>query len=409
MGLRALNKNIVYLFLVQFFNYIGPLLVIPFLTRIFTIEEFGLFSVYSSIIVFAFVITDLGFNLACTNLIAKKNSEADVNSINKISTSALIAKAIVLKVLLLICITIALVSSKVGFLQVLAIYFPIAMQAFFLNWFFQGIEKMKGVTATFAASKCLYLVLVVLFINPSSTVYHVFFFLGVSNFIAAIVSIYIARANQFRFVLVTKKDVLDLILYSLNFFFSRLAVSIYTSINTVVIGYFTSLPQAALFGAVEKVYQGVQSLTSPISQALYPFLSRTKNRKAFFKYLLLSSIPLLFFLIIVAFNSKFLILLLFGEAYVDSFNVLNVFLICSLITFLSVNFGYPAFSLLGRLDIANKTTYLGLLTQIFGLLYCLLFNIELNALNVVTLVLITEVSVLLIRLFFFITLSRGSK
>ena len=65
---------------------------------------------------------------------------------------------------------------------------------------------------------------------------------------------------------------------SLGFFLSRIAVSLYTSANTLILGHFQGGSTAAgLYGAAEKLYFAGSRVSGVLSQALYPNMA--KNRE----------------------------------------------------------------------------------------------------------------------------------
>lgn len=73
---------------------------------------------------------------------------------------------------------------------------------------------------------------------------------------------------------------------------------------------------------------------------------------------------------------------------------------CLVINFVGVSFGYPAFSIINRVDVANKSVYAGAVIQLFLLGY--LYSIDnITPLTVVYSVLMTETCVMGLRIYFF--------
>ncbi|MCV5927615.1 hypothetical protein OFO11_37530, partial [Escherichia coli] len=62
--------------------------------------------------------------------------------------------------------------------------------------------------------------------------------------------------------------------------------------------------------------------------------------------------------------SQWLIALIFGPEYIVSQNVFIVFMLALIVTFVSRNFGYPVFSALGKVKVANYTVIYGALTHV---------------------------------------------
>ncbi|HEE8951078.1 TPA: oligosaccharide flippase family protein, partial [Providencia rettgeri] len=195
---------------------------------------------------------------------------------------------------------------------------------------------------------------------------------------------------------------------SLMFFLSRASVSIYTSASTIIIGNYSSLNQAAFYSASEKIYNAGQGILYPISQALYPYLSKNKDAKYFF-YILFSLVTVLVVaVIVISLFTPILLSVFYGKEYEKAYPIMNIFLCILIINFLSSNFGYPAFTLINRLDIANKTVIIGGFLQL--ILLTLIYNYSyITAFTVVLSVLITELFVLCSRVAIFVYLYRLQK
>ena len=61
-----LKKNLSYLFILQNFNYIIPLLLLPYLTHTLGAENFGKITFVQAFITYFILITDFGFNTSAT-------------------------------------------------------------------------------------------------------------------------------------------------------------------------------------------------------------------------------------------------------------------------------------------------------------------------------------------------------
>nr|EHP5225272.1 oligosaccharide flippase family protein [Escherichia coli] len=64
-------KNSFALFIMQLFSYVSPLLVLPYLARIMSVENFGMLMMLYSLLAICLVVTDFGFNLSGTYYISR--------------------------------------------------------------------------------------------------------------------------------------------------------------------------------------------------------------------------------------------------------------------------------------------------------------------------------------------------
>lgn len=285
------------------------------------------------------------------------------------------------------------------------ILFTIFFQAFQITWFFQGIEKMKNITICTVTTKATYLILVILFINNKDDVNFTLFCFMFSNLLSATLGLYLMQKEKYYILISTPKYIWQIFKENTSFFLSRAAVGIYTSASTFLVGNYSGIQQAALYSSAEKLYQGAVSLTAPVSQALYPHLAKSGERKVLYKFIFILSPIMLFCGLVCIYFSDSIIIFIYGKDFLEASSLLKIFILISIISFISINFGYPAYSTIGRLDLVNKSVILGGLLQL-SLILILIFLGKLNANSIVISILFTEVIILLFRVLNYLNIIR---
>ncbi|WP_265504304.1 oligosaccharide flippase family protein, partial [Providencia rustigianii] len=233
------------------------------------------------------VISDFGFNLSSTYWIAKNRDD-------RIKVSKHIGAVFCIKLLLIILLIIMLsiyilkittlpIQKKETYLLTLSLI--IIFQSFQPTWFFQGIERMFNITIFMALSKLSYVLLVFSFVKKNDDIDTTLYCLLVSNFIGAIFSIVSIYLNKYSIKLPSLYDIINILKSSYTYFLSRASVVIYTSASTFIVGSYSGLNQAALFSSAEKLYQAGQSITSPVSQAIFPHIARTGEKNILYKFI----------------------------------------------------------------------------------------------------------------------------
>ncbi|WP_137552004.1 O28ac/O42 family O-antigen flippase, partial [Escherichia coli] len=277
-------------------------------------------------------------------------------------------------------------------------------QTFQSLWFFQGVEKMKRITLFLTISKFSYVILTFVIVKKPEQGRFVILAYALSQVIGALLSQYYMRKEGYKYTPANLSSMLGVLRTSALFFWSRLAVSTYTTASTLVVGAAGHV-QAGYYAASEQLYKAGQNITTPVSQALYPYMTRAKNWALFFKMMSILTVVMITASLTAIWLSQWLIALIFGPEYIVSQNVFIVFMLALIVTFVSTNFGYPVFSALGKVKVANYTVIFGALTHvvILGVLFCLG---EISAYNVVRAVLFTEIVILILRMFFFVKLYR---
>jgi O-antigen/teichoic acid export membrane protein len=394
---HSVAKNTGSLFALQFVNMVAPLIVLPYLSRVLGVDGFGAMMLAFSACAIALIITDFGFNLSATYTISKCRENKVY--VNELIGAIFLIKAVLIFILFLILAT---YSYFIGFSvggYTLSIYIGlnVLVQAFIPTWFFQGIEKMKSVTIFMVFAKLSYVFLIFIFIKNESDTDLVVLFYALSNLVGVSIAIRLIYINGYSIKTPKSLKITAVFKDSSQYFLSRAAVSIYTTASTFIVGASAGVQQAAMYGASEKIYQASQSITAPIAQALFPYMAKNKDVKLLAKIIVYVGVPLAIACGVVALWAGDIMSLVFGDEFQQSGYLLQVFLLVTVINFVSVNFGYPAFAGIGKVQIANYTVMLGALIQSTCLLILFLTN-NISGTGVVTSVLITELVVMSSRI-----------
>ena len=73
-------KNGAWLYLLQFFNTVVPLLTLPYITRILGVKQYGIFSIAINIIGYYQVVVEYGFAMSATRKVVLSDKNADLLS-----------------------------------------------------------------------------------------------------------------------------------------------------------------------------------------------------------------------------------------------------------------------------------------------------------------------------------------
>lgn len=403
---NEISSNIIALIFVQFANYISPLLVLPYLSRVLGLDGFGAVAMAMSLCGIVLIVTDYGFGLSAPYWLAKNKS-------NKERVAEYLGAVFFIKTMLFVVCFIAIGiffhhSKEVSYSHVFfyALIASIFFQTYQPNWFFLGIEKMKNVTIFMVSAKLSYLLLVFTFVNDSTKIDIVIVSFAISNFLATAIGISYIYKENYRIARPTIKQSWSVFKDGGVFFVSRLAVGVYTSASTFLVGLFSGASSAALYNSAEKLYQAGQSATSPVSQALFPYLTRTGKKEVLYKFVGGLLIPISFGVIICIYYADAIMALVFGEQFRVAGGLFKIFSITLLINFIGVNFGYPAYASIGRLDIANRSVILAAVLQILSITIMYISK-NLNAENICFSVLFVESAVMLVRVSCFYFLSKN--
>ena len=402
---HSLFRNIGWLILLQIANYIVPLTILPLLTRKLGLHSFGIVAMTLAAIQIAFVLTDYGFSLSATYEISKNRDRKDYidNKISSVFAAKFVLVGLACAVMIGIPLSIDEYHSYLNYF--LAGLIAVVAQAFQPTWLFQGIERMQKMVLSNVLIKFVYASLVLIAIEGPEDAILVIYFWGGAQVCGLIVSLYLMHKSGYRLLVPSFSSIKEELRDGANFFWSRIAVSIYTSASALIVG-LSGTSQVARFVACEQIYKAGQNLTSPINSALFPYMAKNRNWSAFYCLLLgLGSVIVLGCLLLYQF-SGIILTIFFGPEYASAARLLGVFLCTVAVNYFSVAFGYPAFSALGRIQYANYSVIAGAVLH-FAMLSGLYFLSSINAYHVAIAVLITETFVLIFRLSVFFAIKKG--
>lgn len=271
---RRVIGNFFALSVVQFANYLAPLILIPYLTRVLGLSRYGLVELARAVSVYFLMLTDYGFSYSATREVSIHRDDPD-------RLSEIFSAVIILK-LFLTLLGAAILSAIVFAVPRLRPDWPMYYLSFisvvgmwlFPMWLFQGLERMKCIAVLNVIAKTLVVVGTILFVRESDDYLYVpllhsggTLLIGAAGLVTALWSFPI----RFRLpsVKVLKRELVN----GWYLFASRMATTLYTTSNVVILGLFADNVSVAYFVPGEKIVRAAtEGLLTPLSQAIFPHI-----------------------------------------------------------------------------------------------------------------------------------------
>lgn len=368
---KRVIKNIIFLGLQQGANYILPLITLPYLVRVLGPEKFGLLSFATATILYFTILTDYGFNLSATRNISINRTDESVK--NEIFSSVLIIKFFLTLISFLLLFF--LLSSVEKFHQNQMVYFVtfgiVIGQAIYPVWYFQGMESLQNVTILNIGVKFIFSLLVFVLVKNPDDFIIVPILTSLGSIVFGLLSLWVLfRKFSVKFRLqklsVLKKHLLD----GWHVFFSNIAISFYTISTTFILGFFANNTIVGYYSAADKILQAVKSIYSPISQSIYPLISKKLHENtilgiAFVKRIIQKvGIFMLLISLLLFFFSKPIVYFLLGDKFHESVILLKVMSILPLLVSLSNLYGIQTMLNLGFQKMFSKIIFIAALLGI---------------------------------------------
>jgi len=343
---KRLIENFCSLSILQVLDYFLPLITLPYLVRILGPEKFGLIAFAQSLIVYFLVLTNYGFNLSATREISINREKEE--KVSEIFSSVMIIKFLfgVLSFVILILMLFFIPKFGSNWLIYIFSFGIILGNILFPVWFFQGMEKMKYITIVNIVAKTFFTICIFIFIKEMNDYLYVPLINSLGYLVAGGVSLIIVFKNfKLKFILPTIKTIKYQLKEGWHIFISTAAVTLYTTSNTFILGIFTNNTIVGYYSAGEKIVKAAQKLLVPISQTVYPYISKlaseSKERALGFirkltKIVGIGSFIVSFFIFIFA---SPIVNIILGEQYQQSVIVLKILAFLPFIITLSNVFG----------------------------------------------------------------------
>lgn len=272
---KQLIENIVSLFTIKGLEYILAFITFPYLVRVLQVENFGAVVFVQGIIQYFVLFTDYGFNLLGPKEIAQHDS---IKERGKIFASIFCAKLILLLISTIVFICMLIGAKYINDIDITlysVVYLMVIGNVIFPIWFFQGIQQMRYITIVNIIGRFLSVACIFYFVKAPSDYILAGLFQAIVPLIAGICS-WIILWKKYRevFILPKFQSVKQVFIDAWEIFTSTIAINLYTASNIVFLGLLTNNTIVGYFSGAQKIIQNINQLISPVTQAIYPYVSK---------------------------------------------------------------------------------------------------------------------------------------
>lgn len=344
---KTIFENIISLTGLQFASYILPLITLPYLTLVLGPDKFGLTQYAISLITYFQMFTDYGFNLSATRELAIVRD--DKKKVSEIFNSVMFIKiCLTLLSLIVLLAIIAFIPRFSSDAEVYLLTFGMVIgYMLFPTWLFQGLEYMKYTSILNIIGKIIFTVFIFIFVHQTSDYLLVPIINSFGYIVVGILGIYIAFTRfDIKMMIPSKDNIKYHLKEGWHVFLSTMAINLYTTTNTFLLGLLTNNTLVGYYSIAEKITLAVNGLFTPVSQALFPFISRNVSQKddktniIFIRKLTkLAAILGLIFSIGLFVFAEPIITILFGAKYQSSILILRILSVLPFMVSLSNVFG----------------------------------------------------------------------
>lgn len=396
---KTILKNFSYLTVMKVLNIGIKVILAAYLIRVLGNEKYGLLTWLDSVIQYFIMIINFGFNIYAAKYIVENRKKTE--SINEIVSSIFIIKTI-LFLISVVCIFL------LGQFEMFNIYKNILLlfmfcglgEVLFPIWFFQGVENLKPATIIVFLSRLFLLLGTIFFVKRGQSI-NVFICLFVlSSILMGGLGFYLLfKKYKIKLIKVSFLKLKTYFKESLPFFIGRFLSLVFNFGTIFFIGKFCELDEVTGFDSSLKIVMLGVIPFEMLQQAVFPTISRTKNKNMLKKLVFAS-----FFLgsiigLVIYFLSDNLMILFGGEEVLKFSTVLRFLSILSPFVALTFILGTCSLVAFGYYKEYNFSLIVTSIIYILVLSILYIFD-QLTFWNLIYLRVFGDVLMCIIRLYF---------
>ncbi|MGT2957806.1 oligosaccharide flippase family protein [Streptococcus bovimastitidis] len=396
---NLLLRNTIFLYVLMFTKMIFPMLTLPYLTRVLSIEHYGVVAYVKAYNSYIQLLLDFGFILSATKYIVKFTD--DKEKLGKITGNVFAEKAILglLGILstVILANSIPILSNNQLFVWLFLISSLVTI--FIPDFLFRGLEKMEYVTYPFVVSKTIVLALTFVLIKGNSDFLLIPILEIVGNSLAAVISIFFIYKQKIQIQFDDYRVWFSDIKESSVYFFSNFATTIFGALTTLIVGIYMGKVEIAYWSVCMQIVAAAKSMYNPIVNSIYPHMLKTLDWKLIKKLSKLFAIPITIGSLIVLFFGNTIMSIIGGSDFYAAGDVLKFLIPVFVVSFYSMLIGWPVLGARGLVKETTLTTVISAVIQVLGIVILIVFHkFELIALAICCD--ISEIYLLVSRMFY---------
>lgn len=358
---KRLLKNTVMLYILTFSNYFLSLAVVPYETRILGKEVYGVLGVATAIMVYFQLVIDFGFLMSATQDVSRNRE--DKGFLSRTFTAVTLCKGVLVlfsgAVLAVLVRVIPAWQEHAGIY--LLFFLGTALNGLIPDYLYRGLENMAAITIRTVCIKAFFTACILLFMKSPADLWMAPAATAVGNGAAALVCVFdVKRRFGIRFCRVGVREMGDHLKRSSVFFYSRIATTAYSALNTIILDLISAGgAPTSFYTAADKLMTTGKSAVSPISDSMYPYMVKHRDFKLVKKVLLIAEPLIILFCAGVFIFAEPFCRLVFGEEFAETGQVLRAMLPVGVVILPSYILGFPTLSAMGLSKYANTSVIAG--------------------------------------------------
>lgn len=362
-----LIKNTTMLMVLNITKLILPFFSLPYLTRVLSTDAYGTVAYIKSVIGYMQVLVDFGFILSGTkDIVSNLNDKEKINYIIGDTLGARILVSIVAFFIYLLAILFIPILHE-NILYSFLSFIPVFLSIFLFDFVFRGIEKMHIITIRFFVMKSISTILIFITIKNDADIIRIPILDSISTLVAVVLVGFSLKKENIFLKISSFRNVLYKLKDSFLYFLSSIAAQSFNAVNTIIVGLFMSKTDIAYWSVCLQIIGAIQILYTPITDAIYPEMLRSKNFSLIKRCLSIFQ-PIIFIGCIAAyFLAEFGLSVVGGSKYTEATFVFRLLIPVLFFSFPGMLLGWPSLGAILKVKEVTVSTVFTIIFQVLGL------------------------------------------
>ena len=274
---KRIIKNFFSLSGLQIANYVFPFITLPYIVRVIGPEKYGTLNFAQALLGYLNLLIMYAYDLSATREIS--THRYDNRQVSKIFFTVISARLFLFCVSSLIFCGLVVGIPKVRneFILYLYVFLANLGVALFPTWFYQGMERLSKVAVYNFCIKLIFTLAVFILVRNEHDYAMIPLSTCIGQIFIGVWALYDAmKIGQLNFVRIYFRDVIQSLQRGLKLFLSNVVINLYTTSNTVILGFLATELSVGYFTAASKLMLMVNAIfLSPLSQTMYPVFGKT--------------------------------------------------------------------------------------------------------------------------------------
>lgn len=396
---KVLVNNTIMMYILSIAKLVIPLISLPYLTRVLTVDCYGSISFVKSIIGYMQILIDFGFLLSATKDIIgyMKKDESPKKAIGDTIYAQLLLCLLSIAIMVICCFSFDILNGYELFALLSLV--PAILSIFLFEYVFKAYEQMGKIAIKYIVMKTLALILTLIFVKGNNDIYLIPIFDIIASLIAtAMAFIQLKKMGvQIDFGISRIKQALNSLKNSFIYFISNFATTAFSLLNTLIIGIMLTKADVAYWNVAMQLVTAVQAMYAPITNSVFPTMVKEKDLKLIHKIMMIY-MPLIFTgCAMILILGDWGVGLVFTKQYLTSSTILKCLIPVLIFSFSAQLYGWPCLGAIDKQKATSITTITSALIQVLGLGVLALIN-QFNLIGICMVRNITEISLSTMRM-----------